>query len=169
MLKYEIHVMWHLGNDYFDLSCGRVKKPETVDNFCTLVKHRHSVTAVALSEDDLRGFSASKDGTILHWDVSSGKSEKYAWPREDTLRSHGTKDRQGRAKKHSKQVLALAVSSDGRYLTSGGQDRHVHLWDTRTREHIQVIISSSSLLCRNSWFYFGAQITWTSPWGDLVL
>lgn len=116
---------------------SRVKKPETVDNFCTLVKHRHSVTAVALSEDDSRGFSASKDGTILHWDVSSGKSEKYAWPREDTLRSHGTKDPQGRAKKHSKHVLALAVSSDGRYLASGGQDRHVHLWDTRTREHIQ--------------------------------
>ncbi|KAF8037108.1 hypothetical protein BT93_B0123 [Corymbia citriodora subsp. variegata] len=114
-----------------------VKKPETVDNFCTLVKHRHSVTAVTLSEDDLRGFSASKDGTILHWDVSSGKSEKYIWPREETLRSHGTKDPQGRAKKHSKHVLALAVSSDGRYLASGGQDRHVHLWDTRTREHIQ--------------------------------
>lgn len=116
---------------------SRVKKPEAIDNFCTLVKHRHSVTAVTLSEDDLRGFSASKDGTILHWDVSSGKSEKYVWPREETLRSHGTKDPQGRAKKHSKHVLALAVSSDGRYLASGGQDRHVHLWDTRTREHIQ--------------------------------
>ncbi|KAK3432669.1 hypothetical protein EUGRSUZ_D00190 [Eucalyptus grandis] len=116
---------------------SRVKKPEAIDNFHTLVKHRHSVTAVTLSEDDLRGFSASKDGTILHWDVSSGKSEKYVWPREETLRSHGTKDPQGRAKKHSKHVLALAVSSDGRYLASGGQDRHVHLWDTRTREHIQ--------------------------------
>lgn len=145
-----------MGNEDVELSCGRVKKPETVDNFCTLVKHRHSVTAVALSEDDSRGFSASKDGTILHWDVSSGKSEKYAWPREDTLRSHGTKDPQGRAKKHSKHVLALAASSDGRYLASGGQDRHVHLWDTRTREHIQVIISSSGLSCRNSWFHVGA-------------
>ncbi|KAM1765611.1 hypothetical protein ACFX11_004719 [Malus domestica] len=115
---------------------SRVKKPESTDEFRILVKHRQTVTAVVLSENDLRGFSASKDGTILHWDVDSGKSEKYLWPSDEVLKSHGVKDPQGRAKKHSKHVLALAVSSDGRYLASGGLDRHVHLWDTRTREHI---------------------------------
>lgn len=110
------------------------------------MKHRQSVTAVALSEDDFKGFSASKDGNILHWDVDSGKSEKYLWPRDEVLKSHGVKDPQGRATKHSKHVLALAVSSDGRYLASGGLDRHIHLWDTRTREHIQVDMIGQ-LLC----------------------
>ena len=103
------------------------------------MKHRQSVTAVALAEDDLKGFSASKDGMIVQWDVDSGKSEKYTWPTEEILKSHGSKDPQGRAVKQSKNVLSLAVSSDGRYLASGGLDRHVHLWDTRTREHLQVI------------------------------
>ncbi|KAK1555364.1 hypothetical protein Q3G72_025384 [Acer saccharum] len=116
---------------------SRVQKPETVDEFRVLVKHRQPVTAVALSDDDLKGFSASKDGSILHWDVDSGKGEKYLWPSHEVLKSHGAKDPQGRATKHSKHVLALAVSSDGRYLASGGLDRHIHLWDTRTREHIQ--------------------------------
>ncbi|XVF75070.1 hypothetical protein PTKIN_Ptkin13bG0159000 [Pterospermum kingtungense] len=117
---------------------SRVKKPESsADGFKGLVKHRQSVTAVALSDDDLKGFSASKDGIILQWDVESAKTEKYQWPSEDILRSHGAKDPRGRLKKHSKSVLALAVSSDGRYLASGGLDRHVHLWDTRTREHLQ--------------------------------
>lgn len=110
----------------------------TSGEFRQLVKHRQSVTAVALSEDDMKGFSASKDGIIMHWDVNSGRSEKYQWPSDDVLRSHGVKDPQGRAQRHSKQVLALAVSSDGRYLGTGGLDRHVHLWDTRTREHVQV-------------------------------
>ncbi|GAV67259.1 WD40 domain-containing protein [Cephalotus follicularis] len=119
------------------LIASRVQKPETQDEFQVLVKHRQSVTAVALSDDDLRGFSASKDGTILHWDVDSGKGEKYLWPSEEVLRSHGARNPQGRASKHSKLIYALAVSSDGRYLASGGLDRHVHLWDTRTREHIQ--------------------------------
>lgn len=124
----------------YDLQCNsfRVKKPKTSGGFKVLLKHRQSVTAVALSEDDSRGFSASKDGNILHWDVESGKSEKYQWPSEDVIRSHGVKDPQGSAKKHSRNVLALAVSSDGRYLATGGLDRHVHLWDTRTRGHIQV-------------------------------
>ncbi|KAL2476106.1 U3 snoRNP-associated protein-like YAO [Abeliophyllum distichum] len=116
---------------------SRVQKPETTEGFRFLVKHHQPVTAVALSEDDTRGFSASKDGTIVHWDVNSGKTEKYVWPSDDVLKSHGAKDPQGRATKHSKHVLALAVSSDGRYLASGGLDRHVHLWDIRTRQHIQ--------------------------------
>lgn len=123
----------------FFYSYLRIRKPESIDEFRVLVKHRQSVTAVTLSYDDLKGFSASKDGTIVHWDVDSGKGENYTWPSEEILRSHGAKDPQGRGTKHSKHVLTLAISSDGRYLASGGLDRHVHLWDTRTREHIQVI------------------------------
>ncbi|WOG84912.1 hypothetical protein DCAR_0104097 [Daucus carota subsp. sativus] len=119
------------------LIASRVQKPETSKGFRVLVKHRQSVTAVALSEDDLKGFSASKDGTIVQWDIESGKTEKYKWPSDEVLKSHGLKDPQGRAVKHSKHVLALAVSSDGRYLATGGLDRHIHLWDTRSREHIQ--------------------------------
>ncbi|KAJ4837848.1 hypothetical protein Tsubulata_001663 [Turnera subulata] len=116
---------------------SRVQMPGIGDEFEVLVKHRQSVTAVCLSDDDSKGFSASKDGTILQWDVASGKSEKYRWPSDDVLNSHGARNPEGRATKHSKQVLALAVSTDGRYLASGGLDRHVHLWDTRTREHVQ--------------------------------
>ncbi|KAF4379344.1 hypothetical protein F8388_013562 [Cannabis sativa] len=119
------------------LVASRVQKPEASDQFQLLVKHRQPVTAAVLSEDDSKGFSAAKDGTILHWDVESGRGEKYRWPSDAVLKSHGAKDPQGRASKHSKLVFSLAVSSDGRYLASGGSDRHVHLWDTRTREHIQ--------------------------------
>lgn len=128
------------------LIASRVQKPETTEGFRILVKHRQSVTAVALSEDDLKGFSASKDGTILQWDIDGGKSEKYKWPSDEVLKSHGLKDPQGRAVKHSKHVLALAVSSDGRYLATGGLDRHIHLWDTRSREHIQAFTGHKGLV-----------------------
>jgi ribosomal RNA-processing protein 9 len=110
--------------------------------FENLVKHKQCVTAVALSEDDLKGFSASKDGGIVQWDVESGKCERYKWPSDSVLKSHGLKAPQGSAKKQSRQVLTLAASSDGRYLATGGLDRHIHIWDTRTREHLQVLASS---------------------------
>ncbi|ESQ38055.1 hypothetical protein EUTSA_v10028589mg [Eutrema salsugineum] len=116
---------------------SRVQEPLSTDGFRVVVKHRQSVVAVALSDDDSRGFSASKDGTIRHWDVSSGKSDKYKWPSDEILKSHGMKVREPRNKKHSRETLALAVSSDGRYLATGGVDRHVHIWDVRTREHVQ--------------------------------
>ncbi|XP_077220802.1 U3 snoRNP-associated protein-like EMB2271 [Tasmannia lanceolata] len=116
---------------------SRVQKPHDGDVFRVIERHKQSVTAVALAEDDSKGFSASKDGTILHWDVNSGKSEKYVWPSKEILSSHGAKNPQNPSTKWSRHVLALSVSSDGRYLSTGGLDRHVHLWDTRTREHIQ--------------------------------
>ncbi|KAL0845625.1 hypothetical protein Bca101_018871 [Brassica carinata] len=114
-----------------------VQEPLSSDEFRIIVKHRKSVVSVALSDDDTRGFSASKDGAIVHWDVSSGKSDKYKWPSDEVLKSHGMKVREPRSKKHSRESLALAVSSDGRYLATGGVDRHVHIWDVRTREHVQ--------------------------------
>ncbi|KAH0910386.1 hypothetical protein HID58_033707 [Brassica napus] len=114
-----------------------VQEPLSSDGFSVIVKHRHSVVSVALSDDDARGFSASKDGTILHWDVSSGEKEIYKWPSDEILKSHGMKVREPRNKKHSRATLALAVSSDGRYLATGGVDRHIHIWDVRTREHVQ--------------------------------
>ncbi|PIA41714.1 hypothetical protein AQUCO_02200264v1 [Aquilegia coerulea] len=116
---------------------SRVRKPESPDAFRLLARHRQSVTAVALSDDDLKGFSASKDGTIVQWDVEKGKCEKYLWPDKETMSSHGAKNPQNPSTKWSKHVLDIAVSSDGRYLATGGLDRHVHLWDTRVRQHIQ--------------------------------
>ncbi|KAJ4868106.1 U3 snoRNP-associated protein-like YAO [Raphanus sativus] len=114
-----------------------VQEPLSSDEFSIIVKHRKSVVSVALSDDDTRGFSASKDGAIVHWDVSSGKTDKYKWPSDEVLKSRGMKVREPRSKKHSRESLALAVSSDGRYLATGGVDRHVHIWDVRTREHVQ--------------------------------
>lgn len=119
------------------------------------MKHRQPVTAVALSKDSDKGFSASKDGVIVQWDVETGRSEKYLWPSENVLISHHAKP--PLSAKRSKHVLSLAVSSDGRYLASGGLDRHIHLWDVRSREHIQVISDCSFEICLESRFGWTSQ------------
>ncbi|KAI3918047.1 hypothetical protein MKW92_004925 [Papaver armeniacum] len=119
------------------LFASRVQKPESHDEFRLLARHGQSVTAIALADDDLTGFSASKDGCIIQWDVETGKTGKYMWPNKEILNSHGARNPQNPVKKGSKHVLSIAVSSDGRYLATGGLDRHVHLWDTRTRQHLQ--------------------------------
>ncbi|XP_076900264.1 U3 snoRNP-associated protein-like EMB2271 [Bidens hawaiensis] len=107
------------------LIASRVQDPNTSSivggGFQVLVKHRQSVTAAILSEDDSKVFSASKDGSIIQCDVDHGKTTAQTY--FDPSATH--------------HFLSLAVTSDGRYLASGGFDRDIHLWDTRTRKHIQ--------------------------------
>ncbi|GLJ04732.1 hypothetical protein SUGI_0002220 [Cryptomeria japonica] len=113
------------------LFASRVVKPSKQVEWRVVKRHKQSVTTVVLREDDSKGFSASKDGTIFHWDVETGASEKYDWPNREAFTKNSNK------KQGSKHILSMAISSDGRYLATGGLDRYVHLWDTRTREHIQ--------------------------------
>lgn len=121
----------------FGIAACRIIEPETpADGKNVGRRHRQTVTAVALSEDDSKGFAASKDGLIVHWDVETGSSDKYNWP--SNVVNRAVLGAKGKKKQGSRNILALAVSSDGRYLATGGLDRTIHLWDTRTREHLQV-------------------------------
>ncbi|MFS7910143.1 putative transcription factor WD40-like family [Helianthus anomalus] len=105
---------------------SRVQNPKTTQGggFELVVKHRQSVTVAVLSEDDSIVFSASKDGSIRQSHL-------------DHDHDHGGKTEETYYAQQGRAVLALAVTSDGRYLASAGFDRDIHLWDTRTRQHIQ--------------------------------
>eukprot|EP00271_Cylindrocystis_brebissonii_P003270 TRINITY_DN14068_c0_g2_i1.p1 TRINITY_DN14068_c0_g2~~TRINITY_DN14068_c0_g2_i1.p1 ORF type:complete len:375 (-),score=68.80 TRINITY_DN14068_c0_g2_i1:378-1502(-) len=95
-------------------------------------RHRGALTALALSSDDTRAYAASKDGLVVDSDVETGAGGVLAWatPVEKGGHSAGS----GRS---GGQILSLAVSSDGRYLAGGGTDQRVHVWDARTRQHLQ--------------------------------
>ncbi|KAL3699535.1 hypothetical protein R1sor_017557 [Riccia sorocarpa] len=100
-------------------------------------RHRQTVTAVCLTEDDSRGFAASKDGLIVQWDIETGQSEKYDWPTVEPSTSGGNGGKSSKSKSGgSKHILAMAVSSDGRYLAAGGLGRRIQIWDTRTKKHV---------------------------------
>eukprot|EP00727_Mastigamoeba_balamuthi_P006793 m51a1_g2734 hypothetical protein (463) ;mRNA; f:896176-898124 len=82
--------------------------------------HKLSATCVAVSEDGRVAFSGSKDGTVCKWDPETGKclAVYAAGERFNT-----------KGQKHKSQVLAISLSSDGKLLVSGGEDRAVHVWD----------------------------------------
>ena len=96
------------------------------------------MTSAVLSHDASRVYMAGKEGGVSCSDITSGKQLSYA----PKLRSQGSAPRKNGGKGkgkgkvpvnelngHSDEVLALALSGDGKYLASGGKDRRVGVWD----------------------------------------
>lgn len=50
-----------------------------------------------------------------------------------TADSHAANEIRG----HVDEILALALSSDGKYLVSGGRDRRLGVWDAEKNEWIR--------------------------------
>jgi len=84
--------------------------------------HNLSVTCVALSPDEKSVYSGAKDNSIVLWDLESNARRFLLpkWRRE----THDNPSCQG-------EILSVAVTSDGRYLASGGRDMMVRIYDTR--------------------------------------
>jgi ribosomal RNA-processing protein 9 len=101
-------------------SVVRALDPSQVSSTVCSRAHRFSLTCIALSDAEDVCFTGSKDMTVLKWDVETGKKLGALRAGSDSGKSA-----------HLDHVLALALSSDGRYLASGGRDRLVRVWDVR--------------------------------------
>jgi ribosomal RNA-processing protein 9 len=88
--------------------------------------HKQPITAVRISDDETTIYSASKDCCIVKWDVETGNKLAVYRGRK------GQKDDISKANfpGHDHQVFALALTSDGKYLASGGKDKTILIWDT---------------------------------------
>ncbi|KAF1794865.1 G-protein beta WD-40 repeat [Phytophthora cactorum] len=89
--------------------------------------HRLPVTSLCLLEDGKTAFSAAKDGSLLRWDLAQQKKTKLTLPKDDVAAEKATTDK-------DRCILALAASSDGKFLASGGRDKLVRVWDVEKGE-----------------------------------
>ena len=124
--------------------------------------HRGPVTSAVASEDGSWLYTSSKDGSIIKWDMRAILSSSEATssttpprisqavyfpkkPSEVQLskRNPQTKkkpeDTKGKAKAfdaggHTDEVLALALSHDGKVLASGGKDKVLGVWNVEGEE-----------------------------------
>ncbi|KAG8822168.1 pre-rRNA processing protein [Serendipita sp. 411] len=92
--------------------------------------HRLSVTGAAISQNGRNLFTCSKDGQIIQWSLLTGKRirthHKHVPNRKGKGKQRVTGDE---AEGHTDEIWALSVSSDGKFLATGGKDKRVGVWD----------------------------------------
>lgn len=93
--------------------------------------HELTPTCVALlSTTGSTAYSASKDNSVLMWDVENETHVHTIVPRWNPNLCNHTRN--------SGEVLAMAVSDDGRYLATGGRDYTVKVYDVRQKKNNEV-------------------------------
>ncbi len=91
----------------------------------TLAGHTSSVWGVAVMADGRSALSASHDGTLKVWEISSGCELR-------TLAGH------------SSQVNGVAVTSDGRLAVSASDDRTLMVWELASGRLLHTLAGHSS-------------------------
>ncbi|KDQ32723.1 hypothetical protein PLEOSDRAFT_1060466 [Pleurotus ostreatus PC15] len=99
--------------------------------------HRLSVTSAVAAESARYLFTSGKEGHIIKWDMTTGKKLATLFKVRSNGKGKGKAPPAGDVKGHTDEVLALALSSDGKYLVSGGRDRRVVVWDAEKAEWIK--------------------------------
>ncbi|XP_054072327.1 U3 small nucleolar RNA-interacting protein 2 [Rissa tridactyla] len=92
--------------------------------------HQLPVTCLVISPDDRFIFSASKDGTVIKWEVESGKRLCVV--------PGGKKGTEEQNMGHASHILCMAISSDGKYLATGDRNKLIMIWDTATCKRLHI-------------------------------
>ncbi|XP_068014071.1 U3 small nucleolar RNA-interacting protein 2 [Melanerpes formicivorus] len=92
--------------------------------------HQLPVTCLVISPDDRFIFSASKDGSLIKWEVESGKRLCVV-----PGAKKGTEERH---MGHASHILCMAISSDGKYLATGDRNKLIMIWDAATCKRLHI-------------------------------
>lgn len=85
-------------------------------------------------------FTSGKEGTIVKWDLSTGKkltTKHKIRPLNSDKKGKGKAASVQDIEGHTDEVLSLALSGDDKLLASAGRDRRVCIWETETCEWVK--------------------------------
>lgn len=121
------------GKRAFAWISSKIVKPQVV---CSVRAHNQTPTCLASTPDGKIVWTGSKGGDLCRWEVVEGGSHQVR--RRLTIKPLPRGSKSVQKIGHSDQILALAISDDGRFLVSAGKDRRVCVWNGQTGQSIAV-------------------------------
>lgn len=88
--------------------------------------HRLSLTCVCIDSNNDFAFTGSKDGSIIKWSI---KANKILGKIKSISLKEYESNKKLQKKNHTKHINCLAISSDNKFLASGGWDKHIRIWN----------------------------------------
>ena len=107
-----------------------------------LIKHSEEVTAVSITPDGKKAFTASIDDICILWDLENGgiihilKGHNF---NPNSLHIFYGKERNF-LRSHSKDIVSVSMTPDGRRALSGSRDRTCLLWDLESGEILLTMV-----------------------------
>lgn len=96
-------------------------------------EHRLTLTCVCISSDSSFVFSGSKCGTIVKWGIKEMK--KYG---SVTYKTHSKLLKGG--------IMAIAISTDTKFLVTSDESPNILVWDPNTLKHIHIFKGHKELV-----------------------
>lgn len=93
-----------------------------------LRSHRLPLTCVCIDSSNEHAFTGSKDGSIIKWCIRTNKILNKINPIRKKL---AESDEELGNKFHTNHINCLAISSDDKFLASGGGDPKIRLWSPK--------------------------------------
>lgn len=91
--------------------------------------HKLAITCLCVSNDGRFIFSASKDSSLIKWDLATGE-KLFKIP-------GGRRGQEARHKGHCACINAMAISTDGKFLATGDSAKVLHIWNPDTFEIVK--------------------------------
>ena len=124
-IEHKMSTLQYLGD--VDNAQEQAKYWEKNNHYKLCRGHDLTLTCVALHKPSgSKAYSASKDNSIIMWDVESQAKLQTIAPKWNPNKCDYTRN--------SGEVLAMAASDDGRYLAVGGRDATVKIYDVRQKQ-----------------------------------
>ena len=89
------------------------------------IYHKSPVTCIAQYGTFL--YTACKNGVIRQWNISDMSKSAHIRRVENKKVFTG----------HTDDILSMAISGDGKFLATGGQDKRICVWNTSTMNHLK--------------------------------